>query len=153
MTRNDLAAKALALITGTAMLGACATLEEGAAEAVAETYNATLTGAQVVGTGDQDGTATAELTITDELNGVCYDISNVRGLANVTGAHIHRGAAGTNGPPILTLTRAEEGAFTNCVSRSEWTEDFLENDPTGFYFQIHTAEYPNGAIRGQIRRN
>ena len=141
---------ALALIAF-GSLGACATLEETAAELVAETYNATLTGAGVAGSGDVDGYAEAEVTITDELNGICYDVNNVRNLGTITGAHIHRGQQGMNGPVVLTFTRANEGGFKNCVARSEWTEDMIEDNPEMFYVQIHTTEYPNGAIRGQLR--
>lgn len=143
--------KTTALGLGVLALGACATIEENAAELIAETYNATLTGGGVAGAGDPDGYATAEVTITDELNGICYDINDVRNLGTITGAHIHRGAAGTNGPVVLAFTRANEGGFKNCVARSEWKEDMIENNPQMFYVQIHTTDYPNGAIRGQLR--
>lgn len=138
-------------LAGASTLAACATLEETAAELTAETYNATLTGNGVAGSGDTDGYATAEVTITDELNGICYDVNDIRNLGTITGAHIHRGAAGTNGPVVLSFKQANEGGFKNCVSRSEWKEDIIENNPQMFYVQIHTSEYPNGAIRGQLR--
>lgn len=140
------------LIAATLMLGACASVEEGIAETVAETHRATLTGAQVVGGGDPDGSAKAELTISDELNTVCYDINDRMGLAEVTSVTVHRGAPGTNGPVVLRMKQANEGGWKNCVERREWIEDRLENAPGAFYVQIATVEYPNGAIRGQLRK-
>ena len=131
-------------------LGGCATLEEGIAETLAETYYSTLTGANVVGGGDADGYARAEISVTDEFDQVCWDINEVRGLGTVTAAHIHRGGAGMNGPPVFTLTKSNEGVWKGCRDGGEWTGDRIENNPQAFYVNIHTTEYPNGAIRGQL---
>lgn len=139
------------LLAATA-LGACATIEEGVAEAVAETRHANLTGAQEVGGGDPDGSATAEVTVSDELNQICYDVKNIRNLDPITGMHIHHGAAGTNGPVVMALTKSNEGSWKGCKGRAEWKEDAIEQDYTNYYVNIHTAPYPNGAIRGQLGR-
>ena len=152
MINFRIAAATIAL-SGAALLGGCATLEEGAAELVAETRHATLTGQQVVGRGDPDGYAKAELTVTDELNQVCYDVNNVRNLGTVTSIRIHRGAPGATGPAVLNLSQAREGGWKNCVGRAEWTEDRLESNPAAYYIQINTSDYPNGAIRGQFAWN
>ena len=134
-------------------LSGCATLEEGIAEETSETYYTTLTGAQEVGGGDPDGYAKAEITISDEFDQVCWDINDVRNIGTVTAAHIHVGAAGTNGPPVFTLRKANEGGWKGCADGSEWTQDRLEDNPERFYVNLHNAEYPNGAIRGQLSRN
>ncbi len=139
------------LLVATA-LGGCATLEEGAAEALAETRHANLTGAQEVGGGDPDGSAKAEITVTDELNQICYDVKDIRNIDTITGMHIHRGRAGVNGPVVLALTKSNEGSWKGCKGRSEWTEDSIEQDFTNYYVNIHTTAYPNGAIRGQLGR-
>ncbi len=131
-------------------LAGCATIEEGIAEEVAETYYASLTGAQEVGGGDPDGSGKAEITVSDELDQICWDINDVRGIGPITAAHIHKGAAGTNGPPVVTLSKANEGGWKGCTDAGEWSEDWIENNYAGFYVNLHTAEYPNGAIRGQL---
>lgn len=135
-------------------LAGCATVEEAVAEAVAETRHATLDAAQVVSSsGDSDGYAKAELTVADELNQVCYDINDMRGLSAVTSVTINRGVRGSTGPIALRLKEANEGGWKNCVARSEWLEDSFEKSPGAYYIQISTSEYPNGAIRGQFMRN
>ena len=143
---------ALAGATGMAALalGGCATLEEGLAETFAETYYSTLSGASVPGGGDADGSARAEISVTDEFDQVCWDINEVRNLGTVTGAHIHMGAAGTNGPVVFTLEKSNEGTWKGCKDGGEWTENRIENNPSMFYVQVHTSQYPNGAIRGQL---
>ncbi|MGL5836936.1 MAG: CHRD domain-containing protein [Sphingorhabdus sp.] len=137
--------------TGIAVLGACATVEEGVAEAVAETHRAELNGSQIVGSSrDQDGYARAELTISDEANQICYDINEVRNLGTITGATINRGGRGSNGSVVMRLREANEGGWKNCVGRTEWLEDRIERNPSAYYVVINTSEYPNGAIRGQF---
>ncbi len=141
-------------VAGAGLTSACATVEEAVAEAVAETHRATLSSAEVVpGSGDPDGSATAELTVTDELNQICYDLSNTRNLAAITSVTINRGERGSTGPVVLRLKEANEGGYKNCVGRAEWVEDRFEKTPGIYYIQVATSEYPSGAIRGQFMRN
>lgn len=139
------------LLTATALAG-CATIEEGAAEVVGDTYKATLLGSNEVGPGDPDGYARAEVTVTDELDQICYDVNGIRGLDTITAMHIHRGRAGTNGPVVFPFTKANEGGWKGCKNRAEWTENAIERDWSNYYVNIHTTAYPNGAIRGQLTK-
>lgn len=141
-----------AAAAGALALSACATLEEDLAEATSDTYRATLTGAQEVGGGDRDGAGQAEITISDGFGQICWDLNNIRNIGAITAAHIHRGARGVNGPPVFTLRAANEGGYKGCTDGSEWAQDRIENNPESFYVNVHTAEYPNGAIRGQLTR-
>ncbi|MFA7588222.1 MAG: CHRD domain-containing protein [Novosphingobium sp.] len=113
----------LAFASATALasiaLAACATVEEAVVEKTSKTYNAVLTGAQVPGGGDPDGAAKAEISVSDELDQICYDLNDIRGIGPVTGAHIHRGARSVHGPIVLTLKQANEGGWKGCSSRSE----------------------------------
>lgn len=145
---------ALALIGSTATLMGCATLEESAVEATTRTHRATLSGSSVVGQpADADGYAVAELSISDTLDSICYDLNDVRGLAPITSVTINRGAPGMNGPVVLRLKPANEGGWKNCVGRTEWLEDQLATSTDQYYIQVATGEYPNGAIRGQFSRD
>jgi CHRD domain len=145
---------ALLAVSAASLLAGCATLEEGAAEVIADTKRATLSGSSIVGgAGDPDGYAKAELTISDQLNQLCYDVNDVRGLGTVTNVTIHRGAPRRNGPVVLRLNQANEGGWKNCVKRAEWLEDAIDNGGNRYYIQIATSEFPNGAIRGQFSRD
>lgn len=149
---NSRTALAAACAAGALALGGCATLEEAAVEALNTTYHANLTGAQEVGGGDPDGSASAQVTIDDNFDQVCWSVTDIRNISPVTAAHIHVGVAGVNGPPVFTLTRSNEGTWKGCREGAEWTQDRIEGDPERFYVNLHTADYPNGAIRGQLRR-
>ena len=138
---------------GALVLAGCATVEEAVAEKTTTTYKASLTGAQEVGGGDPQGSGEAEVSISDNFDQICWDINDVTGIGPITGAHIHRGAAGVNGPVVFALKQANEGGWKGCASGAEWTEDRIENKPSSFYVNVHTTEFPNGAIRGQLRNN
>ena len=148
MTRQGIFA--LAAAAGAIALAGCATLEEEVADTLGETYNATLTGANEVGGGDPDGFGRAEITISDAFGQVCWELKDIRNIAPITAAHIHRGAAGVNGPPVFTLRMSNEGRWQGCTDGSEWVQDRIEGNPSLFYVNVHTAQYPNGAIRGQL---
>ena len=146
MTETMTIAALAAAGAGALALAGCATLKEAAVEAVNETYFANLTGAQEVPSGDPDGSAKARVTVDDNFDQVCWAVTDINNISPVTAAHIHVGAAG------FTLRRANEGTWTGCSEGSEWTQDRIEGDPERFYVNLHTADYPNGAIRGQLRR-
>ena len=97
-----------------------------------------------------DGSGKAEVSVAKNLDRICYDVHNIRGIGPITAAHIHEGATGVNGPPVITLTKAPEGGFKGCVDAPEWLQDAMKANFSGYYVNIHTTDYPNGAIRGQL---
>ena len=143
-------------LTGSTALAIAAALTltgcETVADAVKQGMTASLTGAQEVpGPGDTDGSGRAEITIVDATDNVCYDI-NVRNIAPATAAHIHRGASGEAGPPVVTLEAPADGDAKGCISAPGALADEIEANPAGFYVNIHNAEFPAGAVRGQLQR-
>ena len=138
-------AAALALAVG---LSGCETV----ADAVKQGMTASLTGAQEVpGPGDTDGSGTAEITIVDATDNICFDL-RVRNIAPATAAHIHRGLPGEAGPPVVTLQAPDDGSAEGCINAPGALADEIEANPAAFYVNIHNAEFPAGAIRGQLAR-
>lgn len=124
---------------------------ETVAESVETTYTASMTGEQEVpGPGDADGSGMAEISIVDAVDNVCYELT-VQGISPATAAHIHRGAMGISGPPVVTLEPPTDGARDGCVQAPGAIADEIEANPAGFYVNVHTADFPNGAVRGQLR--
>lgn len=139
----------MAFVAAALALSGCETF----VERVADTYRASLFGAEEVpGPGDPDGSGRAEISIADEVDKFCYEINEVRGIAPATAAHVHRGAKGASGPPVVALAPPVDGRSKGCVGVSEAIADEIEADPSSFYVNVHNAEYPNGAIRGQLGR-
>jgi hypothetical protein len=135
----------------TLALAACETVEEAVDETVGSEFHAALNGGNEVPAGDPDGWGRADVSINDATDRVCTDLE-VRSISAVTAAHIHRGAAGVNGPPVVNLDPPDDNDSDDCDSITDSLADEIRANPSAFYVNVHTADYPNGAIRGQLRR-
>ena len=106
--------------------------------------------AEVPGPGDPDGRAALALfDFTDDE--VCYNL-RVDNIAPATAAHIHEGPAGVAGPVLITLTKPDaSGVVAACQAVDPAVvRDIMEN-PAGYYVNVHNAEFPGGAVRGQLQ--
>ena len=119
------------------------------------TYTASLTGLEQVTSaartaGDPDGAGMVRLTVDPERKRICYDF-RLSGLSTPLMAHIHRGPAFRNGPSVVTLFTGPGGDLDDCL---DWTRERLAeivSDPTNFYVNLATTEFPDGALRGQLQ--
>lgn len=100
--------------------------------------------------GDPDGKG-AVSAIYDEGK-LCYGLT-VKNIGNPTGAHIHRGVRGRNGPIVVELkepSAGDPGASSGCVDISQNLARTILKTPRKFYWNVHTTDYPDGAVRGQV---
>ncbi|MGB3562674.1 MAG: PQQ-dependent sugar dehydrogenase [Thermoanaerobaculia bacterium] len=112
-----------------------------------------LTGdAEVPGPGDPDGSGLARITLNQGLRKVCFDLE-VFDIEPAFAAHIHRGAAGENGPVVVTLGPPTTGSSSGCVGGvAPSLIKEIRQHPSGFYVNVHNAEFPPGALRGQLSK-
>ncbi len=143
-------ARTIVLGAAALSLGACATIEEAYTERTSSTYTAELRGSNEVHAGDPDGSGIAEVSFADELTRVCWDLNDLSGLGPITGVHIHRGAAGTDGPVVMAFMSATEGGWRGCSTNTAWVQQAFNEGLSNYYVNVHTAEFPQGAIRGQL---
>jgi hypothetical protein len=127
----------------------CETVERTATEAVGNNFSANLTGANEVPPADPDGTGTARISIDDVTNRICTHLE-VRDIGAVTAAHVHRGSTGVNGPPVVTLDAPDDDDSDDCDNVADELVDEIRRSPGSFYVNVHTADHPDGAIRGQV---
>lgn len=108
----------------------------------------TLTGdAEVPGPGSR-GTATASLTY--DGNELCLR-GETSGVGAVTNGHIHAAPAGEAGAVVVDLgiQTDGDGPFEGCaLVGAEGGVVFV--DPASYYVNLHTAEFPDGAVRAQL---
>ena len=122
-----------------------------------QVYVADLSGdTEVPGPGDAGATGRAELEAGDDGE-VCIDMV-AEGLdSGVTAAHVHEGAAGASGGPVVTIgtPSSTEGATARwtdvCVPVDAEVRDRMAADPSAFYVNVHTSTFPDGAVRGQLQ--
>ena len=113
----------------------------------------TLAGESVVpGPGDGDMSGSGTIRISPEEGQVCPDINTPMPDTDITGAHIHRGGAGTNGPEAVSLEADPGEVKDDCVTADTAVLNEIEEQPANFYVDVHTQEFPDGAIRGQLTR-
>lgn len=121
-------------------------------------WQLTLSGAnEFPGPGDPNGAGLATMNVKGSNSSVCVKIKKVTGLMlPATGAHIHQGAAPTAGPIVLTLNAPSArkatapGKSKTCATVGATLLNGLLTDPTNYYVNVHTPDFPNGAIRAQL---
>ncbi len=97
------------------------------------------------------GSGTARLQLNPEQQKICFLI-HVSGIAlPATAAHIHRGAAGINGPVVVPLMPPNaQGVSTGCTHAPHDLIVAIMQHPADYYVNVHNARYPEGAVRGQL---
>ncbi len=138
-----------------AAFAASAALIAGAAAASdgGRKLQTTLSGAaEVPGPGDSDGRGTATITVNSGQNKVCYKVS-VANIAVATMAHIHEGAPTVAGPVKVTLRSPNaSGMSSGCVTVARSLALDILKRPADYYVNVHNAEFPGGAVRGQLAK-
>lgn len=98
-----------------------------------------------------DGSGTATVDINSDENEVCYTFE-LEGMENVNAAHIHEGEEGQSGDPVVDLAyEGDDSGGEGCVDGVDegLLEDILDN-PSAYYVNVHTEDYPDGAGRAQL---
>jgi CHRD domain len=112
--------------------------------------------------GDPDAKGSANLLQVDERT-VCYGFM-VKGTDTPTDVHVHRAKAGENGDIVLEFANipqdangapsGDPGASSGCkvVETPEEMDTLrrIRKNPAGYYVNIHTETFPDGAVRGQL---
>jgi hypothetical protein len=82
----------------------------------------------------------------------CYNIKS-SGLTGINGVHIHKGAAGVDGPVAIVMNFAKFNMVGNsCVKAPLSVLKAIAASPSSYYFNAHTPDFPAGAVRGQLRK-
>ncbi|TMJ18488.1 MAG: CHRD domain-containing protein [Alphaproteobacteria bacterium] len=133
-----------------AALGGAAMIAGAAAPALAATdFHAVLNGDNVPGAADTDGWGRAKIAIHHERHQLCTDLE-VRSIGSVTSVQIYRGGAGGQGEPVSRIERPDDNDSWDCKAIGDSLAQEIESNPSAFYVEVRTEEFPNGAIRGQI---
>jgi hypothetical protein len=113
--------------------------------------HAILSGANEVPAADPDGRAIAFVNVRRDS----VDFALAWTGVSPTLGHIHRGVAGVNGPVVVPffMTAVPTGIFALAGTVPNVDPALareIRATPGNFYVNLHTAEFPAGAVRGQL---
>jgi hypothetical protein len=127
----------------------------------ADDFSATLSGAAEVPavTTTASGSATVNIITDSEVTEINYEVTYAGLSGPLTAAHIHLGAAGSNGGILLPLVIGPS-PFSGTLKEADLTPtgnvtafagaiDAIRSG--GTYINLHTAANPGGEIRGQLK--
>jgi len=108
--------------------------------------------------GDPDGKGQFSAVITTTQ--LCYSLS-ARKIGGATAAHIHLGDPTVAGPIVVTLITPNRDGVSDCIvpvpdadddttTLSESELDAIRDALELYYINVHSAEFPAGAVRGQL---
>ena len=130
-----------------------------------EKFTASLSGKDEVPPNESPSTGFVWVRIANDKIG--YEV-NVTDIDKVNAAHIHLGEAGKNGPVVLTLFKGGPTEQTNgTLGESNVPASNLEGPLEGkgiadlvtamkdgtTYVNVHSTDFPDGEIRGQLKAN
>jgi hypothetical protein len=117
--------------------------------------DAKLTGkAEVPGPGSKKGKGDIQIFLKPTQKKVCFELQ-VKNLDTITDGHIHKGAEGVAGEVKVPLFVGQElagtGSYNGCTKNVKpKLIKKIAKHPEKYYANVHTLDFPDGAIRGQL---
>jgi hypothetical protein len=128
--------------------GDCGYYDGGYGESTS-TFYAHMTGDQEVPKpGPPGARGNGQLDVNPAEHRVCFNLA-YQGIDHPTSGHIHRGRPGEAGPVAVDLM-LESNGNQGCVGAPYGVLRAMQADPHGFYVNLHTKDFPEGALRGQL---
>lgn len=145
--------KRAAMIVASALIGIG--VAAGVVLAHTAEQRASLSGDAVApGPGDPDGSGRATIRSAPDEGILCYKVF-FKGIGKAIGAHIHEAPKGVAGPKHLRLFTSKKGKNSPAEgchkSVPVETIEAMHDNADGYYVDVHTKAYPDGALRGQLR--
>jgi hypothetical protein len=129
-----------------------------------EIYRAVMNGAQEVPMVETSARGSTSFHLSEDGSSIIYAIT-VNDISDVTMAHIHAGAPGEIGAPVVDLfIGMKPGRYDGLLVQGKITAAELKGSLAGrsiadlhallrsggAYVNVHTTQHPNGEIRGQV---
>ncbi len=119
-----------------------------AAHAESVMLGATLSGANETAGGKAGGSGSFSAEIDAEAGDLCYTLA-ASGIGAPLAAHIHSGAAGADGDVVTPLQVTGDDS-DECLALEPDTLKAIVAAPGNYYVNVHTKDFPKGAVRGQL---
>jgi hypothetical protein len=150
MKKSIILAFAAALVLARSA-GASPEANGAAATSAIARYTAVLLGASEAPPTGSPLVGFAEISVDTSANAVTFAIT-VPDVTNATAAHIHKSPIGVPGPVVVPLNAPYTNGFSRGVTAGvdpNLIADILA-EPGSYYVNVHTSDFPGGALRGQL---
>lgn len=137
------ACRAASMLALAALLGACSHAPHHPGG-----HDVTLTGAQEVPANTSTASGSSNIRVGPD-RGVSGGVRYTGMVATV--AHIHEGAVGANGPVIVPLVQTSAGSFAVPAGTMLTPPQYASYQAGKLYVNVHSAAYPAGEIRAQLK--
>ena len=121
-------------------LAGCETVAEEATEAVGHEFVAMLSPS-----GSSANMGKAEISLNDANDMLCTDLEIQPSVA-MTAGHI----LGPGGAVVADIDVPDDNDSDDCDEVADALVDEIRANPSGFYVNVHTNDFPGGAVRGQL---
>ena len=140
----------VALAGALGLLAGCETFKgmKEDVKGVTNTQSVTLSGANEVPAVSTSASGSGSVTVNADRT-VSANIT-VKGM-NATAAHIHEGAAGSNGPVIVPFVKQGDNYFVAPPGAKMTDAQFEAYKAGRTYVNVHSAAHPPGEIRAQLK--
>jgi len=112
------------------------------------TFKVALRGTEVVPSGDRNGSGFVVIKVHPDKSRICWKFSAFRRVGKPIGAAINEAHRGTRGPVVEVLGKAYKPS--GCAKAAKKVMARIIRQPAMYYVLVGTADYPAGAIRGQL---
>ncbi|HTM95312.1 MAG TPA: CHRD domain-containing protein [Croceibacterium sp.] len=102
------------------------------------------------GAGDDKGSANFNGEVDLKRNRLCYYL-DMDGVAGANAVHIHQKDQALTDPPTLPLQVPGPGGDEVCVNGDNAVLSAIAKTPGDYYIDIHSADHPDGAVRGVLK--
>ncbi|MEO9230634.1 MAG: CHRD domain-containing protein [Devosia sp.] len=112
-------------------------------------YHADLTAAQETPATDSTGTGTLDASYDTSAKTLSWTVTYSGLTGDVTAAHFHGpAAAGAKAPPVVPVSAPYASPIKGSATLTAQQTSDLQAGM--WYFNLHTAKYPDGELRGQV---
>ena len=143
-----LALQSRAALAASAILLSACSMMPGTGGGIVEKTSAPLTGAQEVPPVSTAASGRSTVTVgADKTVSGSVIVTGMEGTA----AHVHQGAAGSNGPVIIPLTKTSATTFAVPAGAKLSDAQYSAYMNGGLYVNVHSAAHPGGEVRMQLK--